>query len=473
MERPAERRLERPGAPRRVHPWRDHLVRVPRERPLPGQHLVQQQAERVDVALRRPALALAGFGRRPLEHLEPAGAELEPRLGRRRVALLDHRIEPVRKVSHPDVDQRRRRLAPEVDQDVRRVEVAVQDPPVMQRDQRPRELPPDRDQVGRPERLTGDAEFARPLALRQRHGDERLLPARRRPAVDQLGQGRMTDRAEHPCLAGEPHALLEAGLRPRAEQLERHVARRVAVIRAVDLGLRPDAEHLDQLVAPVEQERFGVVGVGDADRLEPPLELLGGRHPLLRQDRYRRGHQRLELRRHLARRSHLDHRPVLPRRREDTCAELIDRHPERIGIKARVRLDQCHLGRVEAGRPNHFPDLGLVPRHRREPAGLYARPVVDLGDPQVDQLHDRPPRRTVDLHDVAGLHVTVNHPDAVQRFERAGHLRRQLDDLAPRQRPAPDQPLVEALPGQVLERHVRRPIRGLPDREHLNHVRVP
>jgi hypothetical protein len=114
-----------------------------------------------------------------------------------------------------------------------------------------------------------------------------------------------------------------------------------------------------------------------------------------------------------------------------------------------------------------------VPLHGLKPTALDPLPVEHLGDPQVNQLDQRAARRAPDLHDVPGLHVAVDHAHVVQGREGPRRLRDQLDDLAPGQRALLAQPFVEALAGEQLEYHERRPGVGLADREHLDEVWVP
>ena len=53
------------------------------------------------------------------------------------------------------------------------------------------------------------------------------------------------------------------------------------MVCAVHLRLGTDPEQLEQLVAAIEQERLRVLGMGQADRLEPALKFVRGGDPIL------------------------------------------------------------------------------------------------------------------------------------------------------------------------------------------------
>jgi hypothetical protein len=251
----------------------------------------------------------------------------------------------------------------------------------MQDRQGPRELPADRNHVRGPE-VTSARREKSPARLPgdQRHGDEGLLLALAptcgsRPAPAARGAARRSAPAPRGRSGRTPRGRLD---RPRAEQLECDVPGRVAMIGPVHLGLRPGAAQLEQLVAAIEQ-------VG---RRRPPC----GSHEWSRGGaeipRPWRSDPRASIASAVATSASSSggtpqagrtstHPPGLEQVRHLAGAQQVDRHAEREGVEARVRVHARRLRRVEPGRPHDQArsPSGAAPRaqtHRSGPAASRA-----------------------------------------------------------------------------------------------------
>jgi hypothetical protein len=95
-----------------------------------------------------------------------------------------------------------------------------------------------------------------------------------------------------------------------------------------------------------------------------------------------------------------------------------------------------------------------------------------LGDPEVEQLHEVGVVLALDQEDVARLQVAVDHPALVRRRQRPAHLGDDRPRPRPRHRPLAPEQLLQVLPAQPLH-HVEALARvAHADVEALDHVLV-
>ncbi len=204
-----------------------------RERRLPGEHLVQHDADRVHVrcGARGPAASLLG------RHV-PRGAD-----DCRGAAVSAALGQP----GHAEVGD----LDPAVgrDQHVRRLDVAMNDALRVGRSQRTAELL--RDPARRPGRNRPAAQTGREALPVHELGDvvETLVSV---PDVEDLDDARIVDTGQQLRFALEaahPDRILGP---PWLDHLDRHGPGETTVDAAVDASERPLADHGEELIAPVQ-----------------------------------------------------------------------------------------------------------------------------------------------------------------------------------------------------------------------------
>ena len=126
--------------------------------------------------------------------------------------------------------------------------------------------------------------------------------------------------------------------------------------------------------------------------------------------------------------------------RQPARGDLVGHHAERVNVGAAVDLAVLALLRSHVlGRPDDHAGGG---------AG-GALPVGELGDAEVDQLHEVPLVAALDEEDILGLEVAVDDPAVVGGPQRVGQLEQDLE---------PDRAVEAPFPE---ERRERRPIQEL------------
>ena len=236
---------DRPG-PRRVpvdDPAEDLGDRVPLEGRAARQQLVEGGAQAIDVGgcrqVLRPAPGLLGGHVRRRPH-HGAG-------DRRRRALRRPRADPLRQaeVGHE-------RLVALAQEDVRRLEVAVEDRPLVRVVDRPRHLGHQRGDG--PRVALQPADVSRQVAaLDQPHAEERLV-VDLADLVDRHDV-RVVELRHRLGLGAEPPQLGEARQRRVADQLQRHEPPEVDLPRPVDDPHPAPSDLVDQLVFAEEPRR--------------------------------------------------------------------------------------------------------------------------------------------------------------------------------------------------------------------------
>ena len=129
--------------------------------------------------------------------------------------------------------------------------------------------------------------------------------------------------------------------------------------------------------------------------------------------------------------------------------------PQRVEVRPRVdRLAERLLRRHVVGRPEHRAD----PRElRRGPAARRLGGRVDLGDPEVEDLHEVRVAVVLDEHHVLGLEVAVDDARGVRGAERRGDAPQDVNRAFERQR-AVLQLVAQAAPRDVLEDEEERAV---------------
>ncbi len=255
---PATRRLH--ALPRQLAGQRDRRARRAPVRQVAGEQLVEHDAERVDVDASGRRLAEDLLGRRVLRRHQ-AGVGPGQRADLRLEHLGDAEVE---ELGHPGG----------VDQDIRRLQVAVDDqPPVRRLDRvadREEEAQARRDRQVTPPRPLGDRRPRDPLE--------------REPGQAVLGDAAVEQARDRGVLEGRDELALEQETRPqlggvdaRAQDLDRGLLLEGAVrpARRVDRAHPALAEQLAELPGAEAPARVGsagggtgVVGCGHAQRLE-------------------------------------------------------------------------------------------------------------------------------------------------------------------------------------------------------------
>jgi hypothetical protein len=108
----------------------------------------------------------------------------------------------------------------------------------------------------------------------------------------------------------------------------------------------------------------------------------------------------------------------------------------------------------------------------REIGAVDVAVLQDLGDPEVEHLHEVVLVAARLEVDVRGLQVAVNDAERVRLRERAAHGARDRDHLLPRHRAARAIALVQALATQELHHDVERPVVGLTELVRRDRVRI-
>ena len=228
---------------------------VARERDVAGEHLVQHDAERVEIGARIDGGAAGLLGREVLRR-----ADDRSRLGH------------LRRTRARDPEVGHLEAAVGADDDVVRLDVAVHDPVAV----RERECAQDLARV-----LDRDRDRGRPVAdeqLLQRAPFEVLHRDVVRPlrvaAVEDRDDVRMVEARGALRLAAEALDELLVGGMPLVQQLQRHVPAQFLVLGEVHVGHPARAELALDHIAPVEDTVDERVGVGHT-RATYPFDALG------------------------------------------------------------------------------------------------------------------------------------------------------------------------------------------------------
>ena len=216
-------------------------ARVPAERPLARQHLVEDRPEREEVAplVRRPASHLLGrhVAHRPEHHAGLRAAGDRPGIGLAPVApvQLQLRETEVQDLDPPVLRQK----------DVLGLQVPVHDPLLVRRGQSLRDLHRVVDRLARGDRARAQAAAQR-LAFEQLRHDVRRAVVR--PEFVDRRDVRVVQDARRPRLRLEALQAIRILRERRRQHLDRHLAPEPRVARAVDLSHPAGADGRENFV---------------------------------------------------------------------------------------------------------------------------------------------------------------------------------------------------------------------------------
>ena len=155
---------------------------------------------------------------------------------------------------------------------------------------------------------------------------------------------------------------------------------------------------------------------------------------------------------------------------------LVEHRPERVEVGARIdllpeRLLGGHVLRRAVDHPQLRQDLRRAARGRcrRLLAGQLTH--RDLGDPEVEHLHEVGVGFALHEHHVLGLEVAVDDPERVRAEERPGDLRGDVERAAELEAP-PGERVAERVPLDELEDEEERAVLELPEVRRRGHVGV-
>ena len=157
--------------------------------------------------------------------------------------------------------------------------------------------------------------------------------------------------------------------------------------------------------------------------------------------------------------------PVSPRTGRAPGDHLVEHDADGVEVRARIDLVRAArlLGRHVLGRAHHDPGDGEVLLPRVE--------APRLGDPEVDELEDRP--AAGERHeDVLGLEIAVDDAERVRRLERLEDLHRVLARRAHRELSLAVDDARERLALEQLHDDVGVPVRRAVDVDDLDDVRA-
>ena len=229
--------------------------RVARERDVAGEHLVQHDAQRVEIRAGVDGGAAGLFGREVLRR-----ADDRPGLGHLRRA----------RARDPEVGHLQ--AAVRADHDVVRLDVAVDDPVAVREGERAQDLARVLDRDGDRRRPVPDEQLLQRSPFEVLHRD--VVGPLRVAAVEDRDDVRMVEARGALRLPAEPLDELLVGGMALVQQLQRDIPAQLLVLGEVDVGHPARAELALDHVAPVEDAVDEWVGVGHR-RAAYPFDALG------------------------------------------------------------------------------------------------------------------------------------------------------------------------------------------------------
>ena len=143
-------------------------------------------------------------------------------------------------------------------------------------------------------------------------------------------------------------------------------------------------------------------------------------------------------------------------------------------------LERGHPERVDVGAQVGAASLGLLGRHVQHGPDDVLGPgedprdqvVLELGDAEVQQLHDQPARAVLPQQDVRWLDVAVHDPAVVGSRQRSRDLAQHRERVRPVQSPGPLEVRREVLAFEELHRDEEQSLGCFPIIEDVDDVRM-
>ena len=457
---------------------------------LAGEEAPEEEGEGEEVAAVGVGLAGADLGGGPVEAAESLCPVGHAAFGRGEVAGLGDGVVARGELGHAEVDEGGVEVGAAVDEDVGGVEVAVEDPAIVEGGEGVGELAAGSDDLGELEGTAGEAEVGGGAAWGE--GEDEVGAV----GVGEVGfvearEGGVLDGAEGPGFEAEATAAVGRGV--GAEALEGDVAGGVAVVGAVDVGGRAAAEEVEDFVAAIEEGGVGVGRVVVLERGEAVVESEGGRDPVVGIEGEGGGDEGVEVGGDVEVGAEGPHGPVGARDGEVSGAELVEGDAEGVEVEAGIGGDEAGFRGDVAGGADDATAVGGARRRfgardeggREEVGdavvgGVCRRGLVggrddggreERGDAEVDELDAGATGGALEGDDVAGLDVAVDDAGAMEGDEGVGDLEGDLEGVAPGEGAAAEV-LVEAGAREVLEGDEGGAVVGLAEGEDLDEARV-